>query len=57
MLHRGLLAPTLHPSLEEPSLVGYLWRSCFRPRLNYEGRPLSLPAPVADVAFDADRLV
>lgn len=52
-LHRELLSPTIHPSLEQPSLVRYLWSSSFSPRITYDGKPLMVPEPVADVAFDS----
>jgi fatty acid desaturase len=52
-LHRELLEPTIHPALEEPSLVRYLWRSSFSPRVTYDGQPLVLPETVPDITFDA----
>jgi fatty acid desaturase len=53
-LHRQLLSPTIHPNLEQPTLVGYLWRSAVWPgrRERYDGQPIELEEVVTDVAFD-----
>jgi fatty acid desaturase len=44
--HRDHVAPLMHPALDEPSLLRYLWRAFVWPggRLRYDGRPVELPA-------------
>ena len=42
--HRELVAPHIHPELDQPSLLAYLWRSFGWPgkRLDYLGAPVKL---------------
>lgn len=53
-LHQELVAPTIHPNLEQPSLLGYLWRSAVWPgkRLTYDGQPVVLGDPLQDISFE-----
>jgi fatty acid desaturase len=48
--HARLLSPTIHPSLEQRSLLAYLWRAYVWPgkRVDYRGAPVVLPARAAD---------
>ncbi len=43
--HERLLRPGLHPALEQPSLIGYAWRTYIYPgrRLMYDGSPMVFP--------------
>jgi fatty acid desaturase len=43
--HAELVHPHIHPALEQPSLLGYLWRTFGFPgkRLRYDGAPVVLP--------------
>ena len=43
--HDERVAPHIHPNLEQPSLLAYLWRTFGWPgkRLTYDGKPLVLP--------------
>lgn len=43
--HAEKVAPFIHPALDQPSLVGYLWRTFIWPgrRLKYDGTPIILP--------------
>jgi len=43
--HAELIAPHIHPALDQPSLLAYLWRSFGWPgkRLTYLGEPVVLP--------------
>jgi hypothetical protein len=40
--HQELIAPHIAPSLEDPSILGYMWRTFIYPglRLDYRGEPL-----------------
>ncbi|HZO14575.1 MAG TPA: fatty acid desaturase [Polyangiaceae bacterium] len=42
--HAELVAPFIHPALDQPSLLGYLWRTFLWPakRLTYDGKPYVL---------------
>ncbi len=63
--HERLLKPFVHPSLDQKSLVTYLWKSCIYPakRVNYDGSSIVLPPPVetadwvADVSIDPEAKV
>jgi fatty acid desaturase len=48
--HARVLRPTLHPALEQRSMVGYLFRTFIYPgkRLRYDGTPLVLPEEAPD---------
>jgi fatty acid desaturase len=48
--HRERVAPHIHPNLDQPSLLAYLFRTFFWPvkRLRYDGAPLVLPAEGPD---------
>lgn len=48
--HAERIAPHIHPNLDRPSLLGYLFESTIWPgkRLRYDGTPLVLPPPVKD---------
>jgi fatty acid desaturase len=48
--HRKRVAPHIHPNLEQPSLLLYLFRTFGLPgkRLRYDGAPLVLPPRAAD---------
>lgn len=43
--HAERVAPHIHPALDQPSLLAYLWRTFGWPgkRLNFDGTPVSLP--------------
>jgi fatty acid desaturase len=43
--HARLIHPHIHPALEQPSLLAYLWRTFGWPgqRVTYDGKPLVLP--------------
>ena len=43
--HQELIAPHIHPNLDQPSLLAYIWRSFIWParRLTYLGEPVVLP--------------
>jgi len=43
--HAKRIAPFIHPNLDQPNFVVYLWRTFFWPgrRLRYDGTPLVLP--------------
>jgi fatty acid desaturase len=43
--HAQRVAPFIHPNLDQPSLLAYLWRTFFWPgkRVDYLGNPLVLP--------------
>ena len=43
--HAKRVAPFIHPNLDQPNLLAYLWRTYGWPgkRLTYDGRPLVLP--------------
>lgn len=43
--HQKRVAPFIHPNLDQPSLLAYLFRTYFWPgkRVTYEGKPLVLP--------------
>ncbi len=43
--HAKRVAPFIHPNLDQPSLLAYLWRTYFSPgkRVVYTGEPLVLP--------------
>ncbi len=49
-VHARLVSPHIHPALEQPSFIAYLWRAYFWPglRLRYDGAPLVLPAEGPD---------
>jgi fatty acid desaturase len=63
--HERLLRPFVHPSLDQKSLIAYLWRSCIYPakRQNYDGSALVLPPNVktadwvSDVSIDPEAKV
>lgn len=52
-MHQSILAPTIHPNLEQRSLVAYLWRAYIWPgkRVDYLGRPVVLPDEGPDEAW------
>jgi fatty acid desaturase len=43
--HAERVAPFIHPALDQPSLVAYVWRTFFWPgkRLTFDGKPVVLP--------------
>jgi fatty acid desaturase len=43
--HARLIAPYIHPNLDQPSLLAYCWRAFVWPakRLTFEGKPVVLP--------------
>jgi fatty acid desaturase len=42
--HAERIAPHIHPNLDQPSLLAYLWRTFFWPgkRTTYDGKPIAL---------------
>jgi fatty acid desaturase len=48
--HERVVHPFIHPSLEQRSLLAYIWRTFILParRMTYDGRPIELPPPTAD---------
>jgi fatty acid desaturase len=48
--HARLVAPFIHPELDQPSLLGYLWRTFGWPgkRLTFDGKPVELAPPAPD---------
>jgi fatty acid desaturase len=51
--HAELVHPHIHPNLEQPSMIAYLWRTYFWPgaRQNYDGTPRVLEEPGEDEAW------
>jgi len=51
--HAELVAPHIHPNLDQPSLFKYCWKAYVSPgkRVDYLGRPLELPPAVPDAAW------
>ena len=51
--HQKVLAPHIHPALEQKSLFMYFWRSTIWPgkRLTFDGKPLVLPEEGPDEAW------
>lgn len=51
--HAERIAPHIHPNLDQPSLLAYLWRTYFWPgkRLTYDGKPLVLPEEGPDLEW------
>jgi fatty acid desaturase len=51
--HAVLVHGKVHPALEQPSMIAYLWGAYFSPgkRVNYDGTPRVLEAPGADEAW------
>lgn len=51
--HAKELSPTIHPALEQASLLKYCWQAYVSPgkRVTYDGKPLELPAPVEDESW------
>lgn len=49
--HERRLRPGLHPALEQPSLLGYAWRTYVYPgrRAMYDGRPMVFPEVDTDL--------
>src|SRR5262249_14455830 len=49
-VHRAELSPHIHPALEQPSLLAWMWRAYGWPgkRLTFDGQPVVLPPPVPD---------
>lgn len=43
--HAEKIAPHIHPNLDQPSMLAYIWRTFFVPgeRLRYDGAPVVLP--------------
>lgn len=43
--HAERIAPLIHPALDQPSLLAYVWRTFIWPgkRLTYDGKPVQLP--------------
>jgi fatty acid desaturase len=43
--HRRLVAPHIHPALDQRSVLAYMWRAYVQPgrRLRYDGAPVQLP--------------
>jgi fatty acid desaturase len=43
--HEKFIKPYLHPSLDQKSLLAYLWKTCIYPgkRVDYLGNPIKLP--------------
>lgn len=48
--HARAVGPHIHPALEQPSLLAYLWRTYFLPagRRRFDGTPLAVVAPGVD---------
>jgi fatty acid desaturase len=48
--HAKRVAPFIHPNLDQPSLLAYLWRAFFWPakRERFDGAPYELPAEGPD---------
>src|SRR5262249_38972172 len=48
--HDKRIAPHIHPNLDQPNFVLYLWRTFVWPgrRLAYDGAPVALPAEGPD---------
>ena len=53
LAHAELVRPHIHPSLEQPSMIAYLWRTYFWPgaRQNYDGTPRVPEEPGEDEAW------
>jgi len=51
--HAREIAPYIHPALDQPSILAYIWRAFFWPgrRTRYDGEPVVLPPPRADVSW------
>jgi fatty acid desaturase len=51
--HARELSPTIHPALEQPSLLAYCWRAYGWPgrRVTFDGKPLVLPPPIPDESW------
>ncbi|HSP18081.1 MAG TPA: fatty acid desaturase [Myxococcaceae bacterium] len=49
--HQRLVRPGLHPALEQPSLLGYAWRTYVYParRTRYDGSPMVFPENDTDL--------
>lgn len=49
-VHQSELAPHIHPSLDQPALTSYLWRTFVWPgrRLDYRGTPVALSPAIPD---------
>lgn len=54
--HEKYIAPYIHPTLNQKSLLKYLWKSCIYPgkRVDYLGNPIQLPPNVPDKDWVAD---
>ena len=63
--HERLLKPFIHPSLDQKSLIAYLFKTCIYPakRMNYDGTELVLPPKtktedwVSEVSMDPEAKV
>lgn len=51
--HARELSPTIHPALEQGSLLACCWKAYVWPgrRLTYDGKPLVLPPPIQDESW------
>ncbi|MEL6343474.1 MAG: fatty acid desaturase [Myxococcota bacterium] len=51
--HAEFVQPHIHPNLNEPDILAYLWRSCIWPgkRVDYLGNPLVLPEKAPDESW------
>ena len=51
--HARELSPTIHPALEQGSLLAYCWKAYIWPgrRMTYDGKPLVLPPPIQDESW------
>jgi len=53
-VHRTLIAPHIHPNLNEPCMARYIWRTFVWPglRVDYLGKPVELRAKAVDLDDD-----
>jgi len=51
--HAKVVAPNIHPALDQASLAGFIWRTYIWPgkRLTYDGKPVVLPAAGPDESW------
>lgn len=56
--HDRLVKPHIHPNLDQPSILRYIWQAFVWPgrRLRYDGTPVVLPPKTEDVSWIPEQL-
>ena len=56
--HDRLVKPYIHPNLDQPSILRYIWQAFVWPgrRLRYDGTPVVLPPKTDDVSWIPEQL-